>query len=162
MQRQPIREGRGIGEKLTELLVWAVIIAALVYGGRWYFVVYRNSPGVALKSYIGAMNAGNSEAQYAMLSSTTKQQINEDAYSKLPVAQGLSARVANYTIKNVVETGEKATANVTMQIRKTGQELYQAGSDSFDDNYLLRKETDGWKIVLEKCKITSASAVTPR
>jgi len=156
--------GRGLGERISELAVFAAIIVVLVMAGRWYFFVHLRSPGVALSRYISAVDTGNVQAQYELLSASTKQFFGSlKAYEKnWPIAHNLAARVSNYNVTKMTEKGDKATAEVTVYIRKTGQELYQTGTDTYEDRYELVKEADGWKIVLEKSDVKSIAAVPNR
>ena len=158
------REGKGIGERIAELSVFAAAIVGLVLAGRWYFVVYRNSPTVALMNYMGALKAGNVQGQFKMVSSSTKKIFpDEDAYrDKYKMAQGLTGRMADYRIDKITETGDKAEADVTVPIRKQGQELYQAANTDFHDHYILVKESDGWKVALDKSDIKSSAGASER
>jgi hypothetical protein len=154
------REGKGIGERLSELAVFAAIIGAIIWAGRWYFVVHRNSPTVALMNYMGALKAGNVETQFSLLSSTTKKTFPDvDTYRKdYSLAQGLTGRMVDYQITKISESGDKAEADVVVPIRKPGQELYQAAATDFLDHYVLVKESGAWKVALEKSKIKSGEA----
>jgi hypothetical protein len=154
------REGKGIGERISELAVFAAIIAAAVWAGRWYFVVHRNSPTVALMSYMGALKSGNVDTQYKMLATSSKKSFpDQETYAKdYPLAQGLTGRMVDFQITKITETGDKAEADVVVPIRKPGQELYQAAATDYQDHYVLVKETGGWKVVLEKSKIKSGEA----
>ena len=70
--RPRYREGRGIGEMLSESFIFILMAVGLVAAGYWYFMVHRKSPEVALQSYLGAVNSGNPEAQYLYLADTSK------------------------------------------------------------------------------------------
>lgn len=156
------RAGVGLGERISEIAVFVAILVVLVMAGRWYFFVHLRSPSTALGRYLGAINAGDVETQFNLLAASTKQQVggSAKAYRKSwPLAQKLAARLSNITIKKVTERGNVATAEVSITIRKTGQALYQAGADTYQDRYVMTKEADGWKVVLEKSDVKSAAAV---
>lgn len=156
VSRKPTKEGKGIGEVISESIVYIVVLAALAFAGRWYFFVYRASPGFALQQFLGAVNAGNYKGQYTLLSIDNKTTYpSAGSYSdKSPLAHGLSARIQNYSIDKVAESGDKADADVTLNVRKTTDSLLTTESEKFTDHYVLRKETDGWKVSLKDSKIT--------
>lgn len=132
----------------------------LVAVGYWYFAIYRKSPQVALQSYLGYVNAGNTDGQYSCLSDSSKKYFgSKDAYSdKYPLAYGLSARLASYSFKNEKLSGDTWSTDVTMNVRKKTSELLNTATDSYMDHYTLQKEPEGWKIVLEKSKIDQSKA----
>lgn len=148
-----VRESRGIGEHLSEIVVFIVIVAGIIWAGRWYFVVYKNSPTVALTNYIGAVKAGDVDIQYGMLSASTKKTYTDrDMYvEKWKMARGLHGRLVDYTITKIEEKGDKASADVSVAVRKPSQEIYQAASTTVTDHYVLVKEPEGWKIALDQC-----------
>lgn len=158
--RQRIREGRSLGERASEIVVYVVIAAALIWGGRWYFVVYSKSPKVAMARYLGLVKSGNVKEQFAMLSSASKTYFGTPSQyeDKWPPAQKLTGRVAGWEIGEIKESGDKAEVPVTLNVRKAGQELYQAASDPYTDDYVLVKEQQGWRIALEQSHITSVEA----
>jgi len=158
------REGTGLGERLSESFIFILIGIGLVAGGYWYFMVYKKSPQVALQNYLGAVNSGNPEAQYAYLAESSKSKFgSKDSYSdKWPFAFGLSARIATFSFKNAVLSGDKWTTDVDMSIRKKTAELLNTATDNYTDHYELHKESDGWKIVMEKCKLDFTKAENSR
>jgi hypothetical protein len=160
--RRQIREGRGLGERLAEILVYIIILAAVIWGGRWYFVVFRNSPKVALGRYLGLLKSGDSKAQYEILSASSKQFFpTRAAYEdKWRSAQNLAGRVAGWEFETIRESGDKAEITAVVNVRRAGQELYQAASDPYKDEYVLLKEGGGWKIALDQSRIKSAEAAT--
>ena len=153
MRPMRVREGRSLGERSSEIVVFIIIIAALVWGARWYFVVYRSSPTVALMNYVGAVKASDVNTQFKMLSASTKKFYPDvDSYTdKWKMARGLRGRLVDYTITKLDEKGDKATADVSVAIRKEGLEIYQAASTSVVDHYILVKDPDGWKVALDQC-----------
>ncbi|MCC6729405.1 MAG: hypothetical protein IT208_08700 [Chthonomonadales bacterium] len=155
------REGRGIGERLSELVVYVVLFAAVIAGVRWYFVVYRHSPGPAITAFLGALKAGDVPGEYRMLARSTKRYYpTESTFSSgWDPAQGFLGRLANYTIVSVTPKGDTAVAVVSVSVRKPGQELYEAATDTYTDRYVLRDEADGWRVVLEASKLESLQAL---
>jgi hypothetical protein len=157
------RSGRGIGERMSEIVVWVIILAGLVYGVRYYFFVYRKSPGPALQGFISAVNAGRPESQYEMLASSTRQMFGSlrNYEKEWNQAHGFAARIANYVIMDLKQSGDTAQAEVQVTVRKetSGRanpgELLNVGTDQFTDHYTLTRESDGWKVVLEKSNIAS-------
>jgi len=153
--RQRQREGRGLGEILSESFIFILMAVGLVAAGYWYFAVYRKSPQVALQSFLGYVNSGNPDGQYSLLSESSKRYFgSKDAYAdKYPLAYGLSARLASYSFKNEQLSGDTWKSDVQMNVRKKTSELLNTSGDSYTDHYVLQKDPDGWKIVLEKSQI---------
>ena len=153
------REGRGIGEILAESFIYIVIAAILAFAGHRYFLVYLKSPTAALLKYLGASKSGDVNTQYALLTESAKSRFrSKDEYDdKFPLAHGLTGRVIDYKIDKITETGDKAEADVTISIRKGGQELYQASADTTSDHYVLKKDADGWKLALDASALKSTS-----
>lgn len=162
--RQRIREGRSLGERLSEVVVYILIIGALVWGVRWYFVVYLHSPKVVLGKYLGYVKAGDVKAQYPLLAASTKALFpsEKDYNDKWPPSHDLAGRLAAWEIKTVRESGDTAEITCVLRIRRPGQELYQAASDPYNDRYTLVKESDGWKVALEKSAMESVNAAQSR
>jgi hypothetical protein len=160
VSRSRPREGKGIGEFISESIIYIIIIAAVVVAGRWYFFIYLRSPSAALLKYLGASKAGDVKTQYQMISSAAKQAVgSQDVYDdRYPMAHGLGGHIVDYTIEKMTETGEKAEADVTITVRKSGQEIYQAAADKYNDHYVLRKESDAWRIALESSQLKSVQA----
>jgi hypothetical protein len=148
-----VKEGRSMGERGSEIIVFLVIIAGLIWAARWYFVVYKNSPTVALMNYVGAVKSSDVDLQYSMLSSSTKKSFPDKAtyIDRWKMARGLQGRLVDYTITKITEKGNKAEANVSVAIRKPSQEIYQAAATSVVDHYVLVKEGAGWRIALDQC-----------
>ncbi len=157
VSRTRVREGRGVGERLTEIVVVIMLVGLSIFALRWYFKVYLHSPSVALGDYLGAVKAGNVQGEWDLLSQSTKShyQTEQEYKSNWHSAQGLAGRIASFTVANIKENGDRAEADVALAIRKTGQELYQASSDSYNDHYVLVKESGDWKVKLEASKINS-------
>jgi hypothetical protein len=149
------REGRGLGETLSESFIFILMAVGLVAAGYWYFAIYKKSPQVALQNFLGYVNAGNPEGQYSYLADSSKKYFgSESAYKdKYPLAYGLSARLASYAFQNEQLSGDTWKTDVLMNVRKKTAEIMNTASDSYTDHYVLRKEPDGWKIVLEKSQI---------
>jgi hypothetical protein len=158
--RRRIREGRGLGERLTEIVVYVVLIAGAIYGVRWYFTEYLQSPKVALGRYLGLVKSGDVKAQYEMLSSSAKRFFPSVAVyeNKWPPARGLAGRLASWQIEPVSQKDDRAEVKAVLNIRKTGQALYEAASDPYTDRYVMVKEKDGWKVALDKSDLASTPA----
>jgi hypothetical protein len=153
---------------VSEVLIVVVLIAAVVFAVRYYFTVYRKSPGVALGSYLGAINHGNVKDQYAFIDEEDRSDNfpTVDDYEKGDSrARGFVDRVVGISL-GAPEIDPKdpriAKIEATLSIRKVGQELYQADSDKFTDQYVMRKDKDGeWKVLLSQSKVNSFSQATP-
>ena len=158
------REGRGIGEIMSEYFIYVVAFIGLLLVARWYFFVHLRSPQTALLSFLGAVKSGNVDRQYDLISASARQSWpTKKAYDdKCPLAHGLSGRLAEYTIDKLTDSGQRAEADVTLAVRKTGQELYQAGSDKYKDHYVLLKENGSWKVALDASTVASAGAAQMR
>lgn len=150
-RRRGYSEGPGLGERLSEIVVFILIACALVYAGRWYFLVYRQSPGVALTNYLHAVKAGNVDTQYGMLSaSTIKYFPTQDKYeSQFPASRQLAGRLAKWEVLTTETKGDVTVIKALVAVRKSGQELYQASAETFNDTYILRKENGQWKLALD-------------
>ncbi len=66
------------------------------------------------------------------------------------------------SITKLTDLGNKAEADVALTVRKSGESLIQASSDSYTDHYVLRREVEGWKVDLGASQIQSAAATTKR
>lgn len=158
--RKRIREGRSLGERLTESIVYIVLIAGAIYGVRWYVTVYLQSPKVALGKYLGYLKSGDVKAQYDMLSSSSRGFFSSVAQyeDKWAPARGFAGRLAGWEIEPATEKGDRAEVKAVLKIRKPGQALYQAASDPYTDRYVLIKEKDGWKVALDQSDLNSLQA----
>lgn len=158
--RARVREGRSLGERFAEIVVYVLIIAGLVYGGRWYFVVYRNSPKVILAKYLRMVRAGDTKGQYALLSAQTKAYFGSESQyeQKWPAASDLAGRLAGWEITSAKEGPDRAEITAVVRVRPPNQELYQAESDPYEDRYVLVREADGWRIALDQCVLKSVAA----
>ena len=154
------REGRGIGEIMSEYFIYVVAVIGLLFLARWYFFIHLRSPQTALLSFLSAVKSGKVDAQYDLISASSKQTWpTEREYDrKCPLAHGLSGSLSEFTITKLTDSGEKAEADVTLSVRKQGQELYQAGADNFKDHYVLMKEGGSWKVALNASTVNSVSA----
>ncbi len=161
--RRRIREGRGLGERLTEIVVYVVLIAGAIYGTRWYFTEYLRSPKVALGRYLGYVKAGDVKAQYEMIAESSKRYFpTVSAYeSKWEPARGFTGRLADWQMEPIAEKGDRAEVKAILNVRKPGQALYQAASDPYTDKYVLIKEKDGWKVALDQSDLKSTAAAKP-
>src|SRR3954449_11238083 len=95
MNARPRRkEGRGLGETLSESLIFILMAVGLIAAGYWYFAIYKKSPQVALQNFLGYVNSGSPEGQYSFLADSSKKYFGteKDYQDKYPLAYGLSAR----------------------------------------------------------------------
>jgi hypothetical protein len=161
-----MKEGRGIGTLISESLIFILLGAALLGAGYWYFFINMRSPEYAMGRFLGSVNSGNNETQYRMLAESTRKRFypTEQAYDKeFPLAHGLAARVARTDIVTLKSAPDRWEGEVRIVVRKTGEEsLLQAGTEEYKDRYVLRREADGWKVVLEESKLESLKAVSRR
>ncbi len=160
--RSEFQERRPQGEKYVEYIVFVILAIVLFFVGKWYFVVYKHSPSIALVDYVAAIKSGNTDVQYAMLDAKTKAIYTDKStfVQKWPMSANLAGKMGDFTVSNVSESGDKAEADVSVSVRKAGDGLMNIASDTFSDHYVMRKEADGWKIALSECydKIKSQQA----
>lgn len=147
--------------QFSEVIVMVVVVLGIAYGARWYFVTYRNSPGYMLGEYLGAVKAGNVEEQYALIDSADKQAAfpTRKAYERnAPQSRGYTARISDVKIgKEQIDPNKPniATVPVSISVRTTasGQQLYQTGTQTVEDQYKMRKDSNGkWKVWLAQSK----------
>ena len=152
------REGVGSGMKVSETGIFIAVGIGLLLALRWYFVVYKNSPAVALGDYIGGIKAGNVERQYALLDASDKQLVpTEKDYEKMcPQARGYTERVTGMNFATPVPDPKdpaSVTIKATIFLRgPAGKDLIDNGQTvEVTDNYALHKDAEGhWKVVLHK------------
>lgn len=173
MGQNRIRENVGPQMKLSEAAVFVAIIAAILLAGRWYFFVYRTSPGVALGSFIGAMKAGSIEQQYALLDEEDKPfyPSQKEYDSKAPIAHGYTERISNVDLADAVpdpKNPDVVTIKATVTVRAGAQgtdpgSLTKVGdSQQATDTYTLRKDKDGnWKVDLSRSDLKNLLKITP-
>src|SRR5689334_1801578 len=100
VSRRPTQEKKGIGDFISESIIWIIVIAALLFAGRWYFFVYRASPGFALQGFITAIKNGDYKSQYSSLTADSQSKYGSaGSYGdKARIAHGLAARIQNFSI----------------------------------------------------------------
>src|SRR5436190_2347581 len=115
------KEGRGIGEILSEYFIYIVAVIGLLLLARWYFFVHLRSPDTALLSFLGAVKSGNVDRQFELIAASSKQAwpTRKEYEKQCPLAHGLSSRLAEYTIEKMTDTGQRAEADVTLSVRKS-------------------------------------------
>lgn len=147
--------------QFSEVIVMVAVVAGIVYGARWYFVTYRNSPGYTLGEYLGAVKSGKVEEQYALVDSADKQSTypTQKVYEReAPQSRGYTARISDVKIgKEQIDPSKPnlATIDVSISVRSaaSGQQLYQTGTQTVEDQYKLRKDSNGkWKVWLAQSK----------
>lgn len=169
--RQPrIRERDGTKIRFSELIVIVIILAAITMAGRYYFFVYRASPGYALAEYLGAVKKGDVSQQYAMLDDEDRKRFfpTEAEYEKgTPIARGYAARVSNVQVsaeKINTKTPDVATVEATVSIRGLGNGSLIQGAEATDYNnsFVLRKNGSGqWKLLLSQSAPTMRMLQAP-
>lgn len=163
------RENFGTGMRISEYLVALIVIGLAIAGVRYYFVVYRHSPGYALGAYLGAVKKGDPEAQYALIDDDDKRKFfpTLSEYEKTaPQARGYTERISSVTLSAEKIDPKKphiAKIEAILRLRRAGLEVYQAASDTYTDHYTLRKDREGeWKVWLGASEINMLkSAPTP-
>ena len=167
--RSRVQEGTGSGMKLSETAIFIAIGIALVLGARWYFVVYRNSPGVALGEFIGGIKAGSVEKQYALIDDADKQKWpSQKDYDKVPLAHGYTERISSVSlapeVKDQKDPDNVVTIEATLGVRgQAGKDLLDNGeAKTVTDKYVMRKDKDGhWKVWLSKAAPDNLLKITP-
>ena len=166
MGRSRAVERNGMRIQPAELLVMIVVAIAIAYAARWYFVTRKQTPAYALGEFLGAVKAGKVGEQYELLDPSDKKLVpTKKAYdAAMPLARGYTARIADFEMKEpIVDPKNPSVVRipVKLSVRKSGQELYQSGSDAIDDEFTLRKGKDGkWKVWIQKWK-RGLAAITP-
>jgi hypothetical protein len=150
----------------AELIVMIAIVVGIAFAARYYFVVYRNSPGYALSSYLGSINHGNVESQYSLVDATDKQKFfptRRDYEQHAPQAYGYVARIQSFNLtepkpdpKNPNLVSIKVRIDVRGSLSGTAggiSGLKSNADQTLDDEYTLRKDDEGkWKVVLSRSK----------
>lgn len=153
----------------AEALIFGLIAIVLVMAGRWYFLIYRQSPGFILGQYIGAIKAGNIEKQYELLSEMDKRYFTLSDYEKrVPAARGYTERIVGFNVGTPVPNSKDpkvANVQATLTVRESadGQALYQSGStQDATDTYTMRRDKDGaWKLWLMQSDLTHLYKIKP-
>lgn len=161
-RRRPAREGV-TGVTLAEGIVIVLILAMIVAGGRYYFMVYRKSPGFVLGEFLGQVKKGDYETQYALLDDDDKRDYpTAKDYAKCQLARGYVARIVNVSLAPEVldkKNPNVATIDATVGLRSLSGELYQTSSDAYSDHYTLRKNGSGeWRVWLRRSTINMLKA----
>ena len=144
-----------------------VLLAVAFAGGRYYFMVYRKSAGFALSGFLGAVNKGKVSDQYAYIDDADKSSDypTEADWDKSVLAHGFVDRVPSVSLASPeidAKDPHVAKISVSVSIRKVGQELYQAASDTDTDHYVMRQDKNGdWKVVISESDIVSFQKATP-
>ncbi len=167
--RTQTRAVYGSQMKISEAAIFIAIAIGIIVAARWYFVVYRHSPGVALGNYLGAIKAGEAKQQYDLIDDSDKQAVpTEKDYEKLQMAEGYVERITNIDLAEPVPDPKDpnvVTIKATVSVRapSQGKQLYDAGSNQTAvDTYTLHKGKDGeWKVVLSQSPMTNLLKNTP-
>src|SRR5579862_4598752 len=155
--------------KLSEMAIFIAAVIGIVLAARWYFMVYRHSPGVALGHFLGAIKAGEGQQQYELIDEMDKQAIpTEKDYQKLPIAQGYVERITSVDLAEAVpdpKNPDMVTIKATLGVRGSsqGKQLYETGGgEAATDTYTMHKDKDGeWKVLLSQSPMTNLLKNTP-
>lgn len=166
VRRTRQNDAGGMGIRLPELIVMIAAVAAIVAGIRYYFFVYRVSPGYMVTEYWGAIKAGNVERQYALVSEKDKTRYypTQKTYeTQAPQSRGYTARVADVICsqeeKDARDPGiMRVKATISIRGSSSGKALYESDVTKYDDTYAMRKEGDQWKVWLGKSTMNSLKA----
>jgi hypothetical protein len=162
-ERRRQRESAGFGQFFSDSFISILIGCGLVAAAFWYFTIYIKSPQVALQHYLRAVNSGNTDVQWLNLSAGSKKFFGDQStYSaKYPMAYGLSARLADFSFGIATDSGDTWEVDATLKVRQVTTLMLSAETESFTNHYVLKKETDGWKIDLRnpKTKVDLSKAV---
>ena len=153
------RNGMRVGG--PEVIVFVVMAIGAFVGVRYYFTVHLKSAGYALGAFVGAVKAGNPEAQFDMLEANDKANVGsvKEYEKKITLGRGYATRIENFTINEELpnpKDPDEVTLKATLSVRGTasGKQLYQSSSQSVNDTYVLRKDEKGeWKVSLSKSKL---------
>lgn len=153
----------------AEALIFGLIVIGLVMAGRWYFLIYRQSPGFILGQYFGAVKAGNVERQYDLLSEMDKHYFTLSDYEKrVPQARGYTERIAGFNVGTPVPNPKdpqvaKVQATLSVRASADGQALYQNGvTQDATDTYMMRQDKDGaWKLWLMQSDLNHLYKIKP-
>lgn len=150
VSRSRPREGRGLGEILSEYFMFILIGAGVIAAGYWYVAIYQKTPEVAMGKFINAIKRGNTDTQYEMLSAASRQfyKSKEEYDNKLHLGHGLTERIANEVIPKTDPQGDRWEADITLNIRQKTASLTSSQVDPFTDHYVLKREGGEWKIDL--------------
>ncbi len=164
VSRAQQREGVGTGMKVSETAIFIVILILVVLGGRWYFFIYRKSPGYVLGQYISAMQTGNVVAQYDLIDDKDKQTYfpTKKDYEKEKEARGYTERISNISLGEPVSNAKNPDV-VTIDAKFSLKGVFAsknlmdtAAVSTVTDKYTLQRDKDGaWKVVLEKSPMTN-------
>lgn len=155
---------------LSEFVILVCLLAAIAWGINYYFNVYRKSPQFALKQFLGEVQAGRAEDQYALLDDADKQYYpSEKQYdSQCPLAHGYTERLPSFDLaKPVPDPKNPNVVTITATLHVTSnmahQALYQAGTThTVTATFTMRKDPDGkWKVWLSRSNIQNWLQITP-
>ena len=160
MRASKPRPEAGTRVQFSELIIFIVAGIAALAGLRYYFFVYKTSPGYALGGFLTAVNHGQVDAQYEMLDETDKRKYYptiKEYENKVALAHGYTERLTGWQPTKTTEIGgDRFQVDVTLDMRglASGKELYQAGStDTVKDQYVLKKDGSGqWRMLLSASK----------
>ena len=150
------RPEAGTRVQFSELIIFIAAGIALLAGIRYYFFVYKTSPGYALGGFLTAVNHGDANVQYEMIDEADKRKYYptlKEYENKVALAHGYTERITGWQPTKTTEIGgDRFRVDVTIDMRGLagGKELYQTGgTDSVKDAYVLKKDGSGqWRMLL--------------
>jgi len=164
VSRAQQREGVGTGMKVSETAIFIVLALLIVFGARWYFFIYRKSPGYALGQYISAMETGNVVAQYDLIDAKDKQSLfpTKKDYEKEKQVRGYTERISNISLAEPVLNAKNpdiVTVDATFSLKgvfASKNLMDTAAVSSVTDKYTLERDKEGaWKVALDRSPMTN-------
>ena len=154
---KPVVEG-STKMKPSEMIVIACLVACMIWGAIYYWQ-YRQKPGYALSSFLGAVNSGRVIDQYDLIDDEDKTLLTDSGvYEKndqVPLALGYAERIPKFTLAKEVPDPKNpniVSIAATMQVADGGgtKNLTDlASTKTYTDTFKLRKDSKGkWKVWL--------------
>jgi pSer/pThr/pTyr-binding forkhead associated (FHA) protein len=106
-------------KRRTGLIIGAVVLLLLVVGGgSVYFFVLRSTPEKTLQAYCTALQNGDAQGAYNLLSTNAQSKTSLTDFTKAfqLIKSPLVGGIKSCTFTNVQETGSHATADVTVAV----------------------------------------------
>jgi len=154
---KPVVEG-STKMKPSEAIVIACLVGCIIWGAIYYWN-YRQTPGYALSSFLGAVNSGRVIDQYDLIDDEDKTIFTDSGIyekdDKVPLALGYVQRIPKFTLgKSVPDPKDPNVVSIpaTMQVVAGGgtKNLTDlAATTPYSDTFKMRKDSKGkWKVWL--------------
>lgn len=130
------------GKRRTGLIIGVIVLLLLVVGGGLlYFFVLRSTPEKTLQAYCTALQNGDAQGAYNLLSTNAQSKTNLTDFTKAfqLIKSPLVGGIKTCTFTNVQETGSNATADVTVTVGNTAIPIKPSKA-------FLVNENGSWKI----------------